>query len=226
MIDIFDFLMRLVAFLAALFGGLWALTTYIIERGLVPAAELDLSCEVVGKKSGTLKTSGESNSGDFNIVEITIHIHNKGAAVLIANNIGLIVKYLTREDGLKLYTDERKFGRLQFPHSLGHEITRKKNYQGQRPFKLVPHDTFVQPNVNQKYSFVTVVGADVEFIHVHGEFQYAQKPLKIQTLLLRVSRKIGLIQYSLHHIYQPHTIQKVFTLIPDINKTKKSLLPN
>ena len=218
MIDFFDFVLRFTAATAAVIGGIWALSKHIIERGLVPAAELDLDCEIVGRKKGGHPNNDLNRKSDLKIVELTVHIHNKGSAVLIAKEVGLVVKCLRREDTVQMYTDERKFGRLQFPHPLSDEITASKKSREKRPVRLVPHNTFVQPSVNQKYSFVTAMSNDVEFIHVHAEFQYAQKPKKLQNFILRLSRTIGLIQYSLHHIYQPHTIQKVFNVKSEDSK--------
>ena len=201
MVDFLDIILKLIAAIAALIGGLWALTKYVIERGLVPAAELDLECDIVGEKD------------ELKIIEITVHIFNKASSVLVAEEIRLILKCICKEDTTHIYDDERKFGRLQFPHSLSRDLTENRENTEIETLKLVPHDTFVQPNVDQKYSFVTAISNDVEFIHVHAEFQYAQKPKAVQDVVLRISRKIGLIQYSLQHIYKPHTIQKAFSVM-------------
>jgi len=196
--DILDIILKLLGILIAGIGGLWALTKHIIERGLIPAAELDIECEVLSEK------------GNQKIVELTVIILNRGNSVLVAEKIRLKLKTLKSGDGLSLYDDRKKFGRLRFPHSAASNVTASKENTS---FLLVPHDTFVQPGVSQKYAFITTVDQSTELIHAHAEFRYAQKPLVIQNGILEISRKMGLIQYSLQHIYQPHTIQKGFNVL-------------
>lgn len=196
---ILDILLSLFTLLAGLIAGLWAYTKYIIERGLVPAAELELDCTVIGEKESK------------RIIEVAIHLFNKGSSTLVAKNIQLMLKSICKEDALELYKDKKKFGRLRFQHSLSENLTgQKNNYHA--AFRLVPHDTFVQPGVDQEYPFVTTIDSDVEFLFAHAEFEYAQKPKPLQKVILWISRQLGLIQYSLHHIYKPHTVQRVFNV--------------
>lgn len=186
--------------LGSIIGGLWALTKYVIERGLVPAAELDLDCNVVGHK------------GKSKIIEMTVRIINKGSSILVAKDICLRLKTIEKDSTLSLYSDAQKYGRLRFPNSLSRAFAEDEEAHKKETFELVPHDTFVQPGVDQKYSFVTRISEDSEFLHAHAEFQYAQKPTRFQKRILWISRRMGLIQYTLHHIYEPHTIQKVFNV--------------
>ncbi|MCP4343211.1 MAG: hypothetical protein GY799_31140 [Desulfobulbaceae bacterium] len=195
--DILDPILKLLGVLIAGIGGLWGLTKYIIERGLVPAAELDIECDFLGEKE------------DQNIIELTFYIINKGNSVLVVEKIRLKLKTLQSKDRLSLYNDTKKLGRLIFPHSVSKSLAPDEEKDS---FLLVPHDTFVQPGVVQQYSFITTVDKSTEFLHAHAEFRYAQKPLAIQNAILKVSRKMGLIQYSLKHIYEPHTIQKGFNV--------------
>jgi len=198
--EILTFSLQFVATIAALIGGLWALTKYVIERGLVPAANLAIECEVIGEKSETA------------IIEMTVHIINLGSSVLVAKNIQLTLKTINSKDDLALYEDHKKYGRLRFSNTLNKVIETGGGKRKLEPFILVPWDTFVQPGVDQKYSFVTTVSKEAEFLHAHAQFQYAQKPKTIQKAVLKVSRGIGLIQYSLEHIFSPHTIQRAFNL--------------
>jgi len=200
MIDFLGIFIKFIATIGVMIGGLWAFTKYVIERGLVPPAELDLVCEVIGEKE------------EHKIIELTVHILNKGSSVLVAKNIRLILKAICTDNTPSLYEDGRKLGRLRFPISLSKELAKKQNNEERDAFTLVPHNTFVQPNVDQKYSFVTSISGNVEYLHAHAEFQYAQKPKAIQSGILWLSRQIGLIQYSLQHIYMPHTVQRVFNV--------------
>ncbi len=206
MIEILNFSLKLIAAIAALIGGFWALTRYVIERGLVPAAELDVESDVIGEKS------------DNKIIEITVHIINKGSSVLVAKDIRLVLKTIDAKDDTVLYSDEKKYGRLKFPNPLNKVVEEEaKQQKSIVPFLLVPHDTFVQPGVDQKYSFVTTISNTAEFVLVHAEFKYAQKPKAIQNAVLKISRTTGLIQYSLEHIYSAHTVQRAFNVKSPVN---------
>lgn len=194
-----EIFLKVLALLGVFIGGLWALTKFVVERGLLPASELDVECKIVGEKENK------------KIIEITVVINNKGSSTLVAKNISLKLKTICTGDNLSLYKDKRKFGRLQFPHSLSDDLTMHQNKE-HGAFLLVPYNTFVQAGVCQKYSFVTSVSQNVEFIHAHAQFQYAQKPIFIQRGILWVSRQVGLIQYSLQHLYEPHTVQRAFNV--------------
>lgn len=196
---ILDTLLSLFTLLAGLIAGLWAYTKYVVERGLAPAAELGLDCSIIGEK--------ESKK----IIEVTIHLFNKGSSTLVAKDIQLKLKTICKGDALMLYRDEKKFGRLRFDHSLSEDLAGLEN-NVREAFLLVPHDTFVQPGVDQEYPFVTTIDSDVELLFAHAEFEYAQKPKNVQKMILWISRQLGLIQYSLHHIYKPHTVQRVFNV--------------
>jgi len=212
MIEFLFIFLKSIATLGVLVGGLWALTKYVIERGLVPAAEFDLDCNVIGEKD------------EHKIIEVTVHILNKGSSILVTENISLILKTICTNNTLSLYEDNRKLGRLIFPNSLSKDLTKKqqnkvskdltKKQQNKvsQAFTLVPYNTFVQPSVDQKYPFVTFISRNVEFLYAQAEFQYAQKPTPIQSGILWVSRRIGLIQYTLQHIYEPHRVQRVFNV--------------
>ena len=74
------------------------------------------------------------------------------------------------------------------------------------------YDTFVQPGVDQIYTFVTAVPDNADCILAWASFEYAQTPSAYQNLILRLSRKLGLVQYSLQHVGEPHTLERAFGL--------------
>jgi len=195
-----DVFLKFIATLGVAVGGLWALTKYVIEKGLVPAADLDLACNVLGEKEGK------------KIIEFTVHLVNKGSSIIVANDIRLVLKTINTKDHLSVYRDERKLGRLKFPNSLCKELTKDSEHKECEAFTLVPFATFIQPAVDQKYSFVTTVSGDVEFVHAHAEFHCAQEPNVLQKKLIWISRKVGLMRYSLEHIDKPHTAQRAFSV--------------
>jgi hypothetical protein len=81
-----------------------------------------------------------------------------------------------------------------------------------RGFGVVAHDTFVQPGVDQQYSFTTCVPIATTYVLVWASFEYAQSPKLVQRAMLWSSRRLGLIQFTLRHVTEPHTTERVFKL--------------
>jgi hypothetical protein len=81
-----------------------------------------------------------------------------------------------------------------------------------RGFSILEYDTFVQPGVDQVYTLVTAVPASTTYVLVWSSFQYAQHPSLLQRFILFLSRRLGLLQYSLRHVGKPHTIERVFRI--------------
>jgi hypothetical protein len=79
-------------------------------------------------------------------------------------------------------------------------------------FLVVPYDTFVQPGVEQIYSFVTALPPEASYLLARATFRYQLRPSPMQKGILWVSRKMGILQYSLHHVSEPHTIEKSFRI--------------
>lgn len=193
------------AFIGGLLTGLWAYTKYILERGLLPPAQFDVDCMFVGLQ------------GNKQLLEVLIHLKNLGTSTLIASNIRVDVLYLDGADKPSLFKDPTKasFGRLQFPHSLRKDLRQDKEEGGQRGISVVPHDTFVQPGVDQIYTLVTAVPKTTSHVLIWSSFQYAQHPTLLSRFVLFLSRRLGLIQYSLDHVSKPHTLERVFR-VPEV----------
>jgi hypothetical protein len=81
-----------------------------------------------------------------------------------------------------------------------------------RGFSVMAHDTFVQPGVDQRYSFTTGVPTSAAYVLVWASFEYAQSPKLVQRVMLWASRRLGLIQFTLRHVTEPHTTERVFKL--------------
>lgn len=195
-----ELLSGVVALMGGLITGLWAYTKYIVERGLLPPAQFEVDCKFVGLQ------------GNKKLLEILMHLKNLGTSTLIASNIRVDVLYLDDTDKPLLFRDPAKssFGRLQFPHSLRKDLRQDKDENGQRGLNVVPHDTFVQPGVDQVYTLVTAVPKSTSHVLIWSSFQYAQHPTLLSRFVLFLSRRLGLIQYSLDHVSKPHTIERVF----------------
>ncbi len=133
------------------------------------------------------------------------------------------IRYIDRNDQIRVFdaADARKCGRVEFSHSLRGTAHRRANV-GQtnspsnapdaRGFLLVPHDTFVQPGIEQVYPFTTAVPASAAFVRIWSSFRYEHKPSVVQRVMLRLGRRLGLLQYSLEHVTEPHTAERAFTL--------------
>jgi len=207
----------LFSLIAGLVTALWAYTKYVLERGYLPPVEFSLT----GKKVGAVKNG--------NIIDIKIHLKNVGSSTLIARNIRIDIRYILAEDEtLKFFEKQSGAGRLKFPESVIKDAgidpstlipikirknERKLGYwmqQKHRGFLVLEHDTFVQAGVDQVYTFVTMVPENARCCLVWCSFQYAQNLSSWQDLLSKISRKFGLIQYTLKHAVKEHTIEDVF----------------
>ncbi len=81
-----------------------------------------------------------------------------------------------------------------------------------RGFLVLKIDTFVQPAVSQAYTFVTRLPENTSHVLIWASFEYGVRPQFLQRVMLRIGRILGLIQYSLTHVYVPHTSEHVFDL--------------
>lgn len=194
------------ALIIGLVAALWAYTKFVLERGLFPPVEFAIECNPVGSQSQ--KT----------LLEIILHLKNIGTSVLIASDIRVDVRYLESEHPMELSKEGRRFGRVHFPNSVRSELLRElpsreaPETPPPRGFSLIPHDTFVQAGIDQRYTFPTAVPSSTAFVLIWSSFRYAQSPRALQRGLLWVSRRLGLIQFTLQHVDEPHTTERVFRL--------------
>jgi hypothetical protein len=84
-----------------------------------------------------------------------------------------------------------------------------KKKRKDRGFLVLEHDTFVQAGVDQVYTFVTMVPKDTLCFLTRCSFQYAQNLSNWQNRVSIISRKLGLIQFTLKHAQKPHTVEDV-----------------
>lgn len=215
MLDVIQILTGLLTLIAAFTAALWAYTKFIIERGLLPPVQFGIECK-----------SLDANAGK-RIIEILIHLNNLGTATLVARNIRLDIRYRSAEHGQpELFADGTQAGRLYFPGSVLGDLgiapadlppqthpskSSSPSPADQRGFAIMSYDTIVGPAVDQIYTFVTAIPADAEIVLTWASFKYAQRPSKFQNFALQISRSIGLIQFSLKHIQEPHTVERAFS---------------
>lgn len=180
--------------LAVLVGGLWAFTIYVVERGVLPPVEFSIEARVVGSQQGQ------------KVIEVLPQIRNVGTATAVVTAMSLRLLYLLSDEPIRLEADARtsRFGRVRFTRSVSKQLSTDEITR----IPITRHDTFVQPGVGQIYTVVTAVPEEATFLLVHCQFEYAQRPTRLQNLSVALSRRLGLIQYSLKHVSKPHTIER------------------
>ena len=219
----------LITMAGLLLGGLWAWTRFVLERGLMPPSQMDISLRVLGSfQSSTL-------------IEIGVEIANKGSSALIVCDLRARLRYIDEIDKVEVadtQPDKGTFGRVNFPHAgvingIGAEKRTLKDSRtsediilGSGEFLIVPYDTFVQPGVAQLYTFVTALPNTSMYLLARSSFRYQLRPSKMQLRILRVSRKLGLLQYSLNHVRVPHTVERTFKIENEQPAANTSPQPN
>jgi hypothetical protein len=202
-------------------GGLWAYSKYVCERGLFAPTEITVEAASVGSLA------------DATILEVLLHLKNVGSSTLIAHNIRIDIRYLNRDDNIEAFSNvtDLRFGRVYFKHSLHQDLAERveesigqANHSNEakhprrsrdlgkerRGFLLLDYATFVQAGVDQVYDFTTRIPDTCRYVLVWASFEYAQRPRPLQAAILVLSRRLGLIQYTLQHATIPHTVERVF----------------
>ena len=228
-----DVLKSLATIVGVLIAGLWAWSRFVLERGIIPPSQLDLSLRTISRLQDAL------------VLEAEVRIENKGSSNLIIDDLRLRLRHTRRGEPLRVETDMRNpaYGRLAFPHAgvyrlatvpkrsrgskgkdpvlltdVSQEVLKEYNEKdvlGTGEFLILPYKTFVQPDVTQLYTFITALPADAEHVLARASFRYEIKPKWLQLKVLRLSRSLGLLQYSLDHVKEPHTVERVVLVSGD-----------
>jgi hypothetical protein len=206
---------------AGLITAIWAYSKYIVERGLLPSAQFEIELGTVGSQQGK------------QVFEILLHLKNLGTSTLIIKNLRIDIRYIDRDAPADLFgVDDIKVGRLKFTNALfekpkktsiqsiedkvhpDNQPRKKEHFEGEevRGVPIIKHNTFVQPNVDQTYTFGTAVPASTSYILVWSSFEYEPRPSLFQRPILSLSRRLGLIQYTLKHVREPHSCERIFKL--------------
>jgi hypothetical protein len=203
-----DIVSGIITLVAGLVVALWAYTRFVLERGLLPPVQFDIDCTVAGRQRGHI------------ILEIAPHLHNVGAATLVARQMRVDVRYLDAADAADAVPDPTRstFGRLHFPRSLRGDLQARApgpapgRPEERRGFVLLGRQTFVQPGVDQRYTFVTSVPATTAYVLLWSAFDYGLQPSRLQRAIVWVSRRLGLLQFSLDDVRAPHTAERIFNV--------------
>jgi hypothetical protein len=192
-----------------------AYTKFVIERGIFPPAQMNIQCNVLGLQ------------GNRAVLEVLIFLKNIGGSVLVVNNLNIELRYLIREDKpmfLKI-ADPKKWhllGRLNFPHSLKKEAynisvddpsicSADKDSSGQG-LCMLGHRTFVKPGIEQIYTYITSVPESTSYVRILASFEYPKDHSWLETNSMELSRRLGLINYTLKRIDRPHTCERAFKI--------------
>jgi hypothetical protein len=158
-------------------------------------------------------------------------LKNLGTSTLVIKNLRIDVRYIRQGDQPDLYgAEDKKVGRLKFVNALFEKSEKKvsttneikgpsqnqsrkeKHTKGKedRGVPIIKINTFVQPGVDQTFTFGTAVPNSTSYILAWSSFEYEPRPSLLQRPILFLSRRLGLIQYSLRHITDPHTCERLF----------------
>jgi len=102
-----------------------------------------ISHNITGMANSAHNMGERCKKEDHKIIEVTVHILNKGSSILVAKNVRLILKTICTGNTPSRYEDDRKLDRLKFPTLLSKDLTKKQKNKESEPFTLVPHDTFI-----------------------------------------------------------------------------------
>ena len=213
-----------ILFLGLIASAFLAYTKFVIERGIFPPAQFDVDCKVLGLQDKMF------------ILEILLHVKNLGSSVLVVTNLCLELRYIKKEDDPIFISvrDPQKMhllGRLNFSHCLKEDLCANgilKNCNDDKgvcdhSFCVLRHRTFVKPGVDQAYTFVTFVPDSASYVRTYATFEYPNEYSRLQRCSLAISRRLGLINYTLKNISVPHTCERIFKveLAPNSSNQKE-----
>jgi hypothetical protein len=222
----------------ALLGGIitafWAYTKYVVERGLLPSTQFYIECRSVGIQNN--KKILEillhlKNIGNYTLVASNIRVDLR--YLKINDNLELfkdprkgtfgrldfrnsLIKELVQHipqavspaassvQPININLDSMARGEKK------HKKKKKRQPREKRGFLILGLDTFVQAGVDQVYTFVTALPESTSYVLIWASFEYEPSPTRLQSVILFISRRLGLIQYSLAHVEEPHTAESVF----------------
>ena len=227
------------ALIAGLVGGLWAYVRFILERGLFPPCQFDIDSRTVGTQRDEtileivlhLKNHGSATLVPDNIRVDVLYLGEHDEPKLFHNpedpNFGRL--YFPRSLRKRLGYNCGSSTLASAQPSSAEETNRVRQCKGSAPGHdpnrtredrgiqlLRGHTTFVQAGVEQLYPFTTTVPKATTFVSVWGSFRYAlETPSSSQRGIFRLSRWLGLVQYTLNDVSKPHTAERVFNVALD-----------
>lgn len=228
------------ALIIGLVTALWAYTKFVLERGLLPPSQFDVECTPVGALGRKtlleivlhLRNVGTSTLIASDIRVDVLYLEERDLPTLFSDaRFGrLSLSHSVRADLLP--AKPPRYPKKPMPRSrrsalrwvvrmkkalrwaLRVKLERHKKREPRKPrgITVVPYDTFVQAGVEQIYTFPTAVPDSTNFVLVWSSFRYAQSPKPLQRTVLWISRRLGLVQFTLRHVTAPHTVERLFSI--------------
>ena len=159
--DIAQGVQAAVSAIAILLGGAWAYWKFSVQREREPRAEFDLTAEFIGVQDGKW------------LLEVSARLANKGKVRHPMKDATLNIRYVLSADEVTESADPRHFRQLAFPHDIG----RRKVWK----------DSFIDPGLEFRNSYVTWVPEDATYVLLLCHFRYNNEQWPAQRLL-RVPR--------------------------------------
>jgi hypothetical protein len=210
----------------------------VLEKGIIPPAEFNIHCKNVGNQAEMaileiilhLKNLGTSVLVASNIRVDILYFDSSERSIRFhvdENKCGRL------NFPCKLKDQIMASGKLsnECPEEISEEIpaeiqrpcrevpkrfiekTRNEDKEKKicsRGFCVIGHNTFVNPGVDQIYTFVTSVPKNSTYVLIWSCFDYPAVSSFIQRVSLKAARKMGIISYTLDDIEKPHTCERVF----------------
>ncbi len=185
-----DLLLKVLILLGGLIGAvvtaLWALTKFILERGLLPPSELTVDCTLVGEQ------------GERKILQVLLHIKNVGTSTLVVSNLRADVRYLKvcveGPERAKLFGEvvDEKFGTLMFPNSLlEHDLGFDGDILVGKTNEIIMHKA---GPIQVGESHVAVVDKDGKILA--GKIVEPSKGVEVREAGIRGGRGIPILRYD------------------------------
>ena len=221
------------ALIAGLVGGLWTYVRFILEKGLFPPCQFDIDSRTVGTQHDEtileivlhLKNLGSATLVPDNVRVDVLYLGEHDEPKLFRNpedrRFGRLYFPRSLRKRLEYYRGSSTLASAQPSSAEQTDLVRqcKGSTPSHDPNRtdedhgiqlLRGHTTFVQARVEQQYPFTTTVPKSTTFVRVWGSFQYAlEPPSSFQKGIFRLSRWLGLVQYTLDDVSEPHTAERV-----------------
>jgi len=130
---------------ALIFAGAWAYARRVRE----PRAEFKIDLDFVGKQD------------KYWLVEASAYIENKGLVRYSIQDMRIRLRYLTKDDQVRDGGEDIRH-QIFFPNSI--DVAGFK--------RIVEKQTYVNPNLQYRYSYITRVPEEATFVLVHCKLKY------------------------------------------------------
>jgi hypothetical protein len=175
----FDIVEIIIQSLAIIVGGFWVYFKFIRTRENHPKVQFDLDLLVIGRQDGKI------------IIELVAIIINKGSVRHWVNDFVCDVLILNKQDKVINGTEEINY-QVNFVKANPQKASLENSGKSINRIVWVPknwYGSFVDPGVEQKYTYLTSIPGDTSFVSLFSRFitkndyfHSAQRTFSISTL--------------------------------------------